>query len=300
MYNGHDYLSCIKIPPTKQVTINSTQKAEKTELIDFAAEHRVLISAANKAFGEGKWCHTVVSQNLDYVDTVGTKCCVGCVSFVNVRLENGTFHEDVGYHSAEESTKGLSIHKARIGSSVNALKRVLLSFGEKVEKEVQQLQKQSSSEQTSIVQKIAVQSLDNKQIQGKSNVSVPFIVPVSYLLQVKHKSPEPNSEQNTDSNRSLVVKSETADANQPQAVIKTQSPKITVPSSSDQTKIVMAVVQTTTADIKTESKSIQVLSAQEVQRMERKRKQMEKQMEFKKRMMEKGAVLNDNKPNPKN
>nr|XP_012225201.1 PREDICTED: DNA repair protein RAD52 homolog [Linepithema humile] len=286
MYNGHDYLSCIKIPPTKQVTINSTQKAEKTELIDFAAEHRVLISAANKAFGEGKWCHTVVSQNLDYVDTVGTKCCVGCVSFVNVRLENGTFHEDVGYHSAEESTKGLSIHKARIGSSVNALKRVLLSFGEKVEKEVQQLQKQSSSEQTSIVQKIAVQSLDNKQIQGKSNVSVPFIVPVSYLLQVKHKSPEPNSEQNTDSNRSLVVKSETADANQPQAVIKTQSPKITVPSSSDQTKL--------------NQSQYKCCLHKKCNEWKEKRKQMEKQMEFKKRMMEKGAVLNDNKPNPKN
>lgn len=80
---------------------------------------------------------------------------------------------------------------------MNALKRVLLSFGEKIEKELQQLQKQSSCEQTNIVQKIAVQSLDNKQNQGKSNVSVPFIVPVSYLLQVKHKSPEPNSEQNT-------------------------------------------------------------------------------------------------------
>lgn len=62
---------------------------------------------------------------------------------------------------------------------------------------MQPLQKQSNSEQTNIVQKIAVQSLDNKQLQGKSNVPVPFIVPVSYLLQVKHKSPEPNSEQNT-------------------------------------------------------------------------------------------------------
>lgn len=36
-----------------------------------------------------------------------------------------------------------------------------------------------------------------------------------------------------------------------------------------------------------------------MQRMERKRKQMEKQMEFKKRMMEKEVMLNDNKPNPK-
>lgn len=35
-----------------------------------------------------------------------------------------------------------------------------------------------------------------------------------------------------------------------------------------------------------------------MERMERKRKQMEKQMEFKKRMMERG-VTEDNKPNPK-
>lgn len=40
-----------------------------------------------------------------------------------------------------------------------------------------------------------------------------------------------------------------------------------------------------------------VLSAQEMQRMERKRKQMEKQMEFKKRMMEKETSAD--KPNPK-
>lgn len=38
--------------------------------MDFAAEHSVLISAANKAFGEDKWCHTIVSQNLGiYTDT---------------------------------------------------------------------------------------------------------------------------------------------------------------------------------------------------------------------------------------
>lgn len=61
---------------------------------------------------------------------------------------------------------------------------------------------------------------------------------------------------NLDSNGSPIVKSETANANHSQAVVKTQSPKITIPSSSDQTKIVMTVVQTTTADIKTEPKPI--------------------------------------------
>jgi len=34
------------------------------ESMDFAAEHRDLISTANKVFGEGKWNHTVVHQTL--------------------------------------------------------------------------------------------------------------------------------------------------------------------------------------------------------------------------------------------
>lgn len=51
------------------------------------------------------------------------------------------------------------------------------------------------------------------------------------------------------------MKNETADTNQSHAVIKAQSPRITIPPSSDQTKIV--IVQTTTADIKTEPKPIQ-------------------------------------------
>lgn len=32
--------------------------------MDFAADHRDLISTANKIFGEGKWNHTVVHQTL--------------------------------------------------------------------------------------------------------------------------------------------------------------------------------------------------------------------------------------------
>lgn len=32
--------------------------------MDFAADHRNLISTANKIFGEGKWNHAVVQQTL--------------------------------------------------------------------------------------------------------------------------------------------------------------------------------------------------------------------------------------------
>ncbi|XP_071563209.1 ubiquitin carboxyl-terminal hydrolase 7-like isoform X2 [Temnothorax nylanderi] len=152
----------------------SAHKPEKAEPMDFTADRRDLISVANKVFGEGKWNHTVVSQTLDFVDTIvdaQDKCHAGCVSFVKVQLDNGNFHEDVGYYIAEESTKGLSIQNARIGSAVNALKRVLLSFGDNIERDLQQLRRQISPEQTNDVQKDVAQSLD-KQISKKSNVSV--------------------------------------------------------------------------------------------------------------------------------
>ncbi|XP_071650102.1 uncharacterized protein [Temnothorax longispinosus] len=129
--------------------------AQSLDPMDLAADFSDLISAANKVFGEGKWSYNVVIQTLDFVHRIdGTRNSpsnyrAGCVSFVNVQLENGNFHKDVGYCNAEEFTKGLSIYNAGIGSAVNALKRVLLSFGDKIERELQQLQRQISFEQLS-------------------------------------------------------------------------------------------------------------------------------------------------------
>lgn len=53
---------------------------------------------------------------------------------------------------------------------MNGLRRVLLSFGDKIETELQ-LQKQINPEQTDDIRKNMVQSSD-KQIEEKSNVSV--------------------------------------------------------------------------------------------------------------------------------
>ncbi|KYM92980.1 DNA repair protein RAD52 like protein [Atta colombica] len=158
---------------------------EKAESMDLTTEHRNLILTANKVFGEDKWSHTVVNQTLDFVEIIGAKCCTGCVSFVKVQLENGNFHEDIGYYSAEESTKGLSIHNARVGSAVNALRRVLLSFGDKIEKELQQLQKQIDFKQANNIQKSVIQS--DEQIPNKSNVSIK--APVSYVQQTECTTP---------------------------------------------------------------------------------------------------------------
>ncbi|XP_070167642.1 DNA repair protein RAD52 homolog [Polyergus mexicanus] len=287
MYNGHDFLSCIKIP-TKQAT---TKKSEKIEPMDFAADYRDLISTANKVFGEGKWNHTVVHQTLDYVEIIGAKCSVGCVSSVKVQLENGNFHEDIGYYSAEESTKGLSIHNARIGSAVNGLRRVLLSFGGKIERELQP-QKQINPEQIDDIQKRTIQSSVNKQMEEKSNV--PIEEPV---YKIQHANPE--SDRNKDRILLPTVKKIT-DANISSPSSRMVSSQELNLSLLDQNKL--AAVQNDKADTKIEEKPKQALSAKELQRMERKRKQMEKQMEFKKRMMEKEGLVvlnNDNKPNPK-
>ncbi|XP_077263849.1 uncharacterized protein LOC143898334 isoform X4 [Temnothorax americanus] len=142
----------------KQIGSEQVNTFTAAEPMDVAMNFHYLISMANKVFGEGKWNHTVVNQTLDFIDTYDInyaaierhdqdKCRIGCVSFVKVQLENGNFHEDVGYFNAEELTRGLSIYNARIGSAVNALKRVLLSFGDKVERELQHLQRQISSDQ---------------------------------------------------------------------------------------------------------------------------------------------------------
>ncbi|XP_025268864.1 DNA repair protein RAD52 homolog isoform X2 [Camponotus floridanus] len=282
MYNGHDFLSCIKIPVTKQAV---AKKSEKMESMDFAAEHRDLISTANKVFGEEKWNHTIVHQTLDYVEIIGAKCNVGCVSSVKVQLENGTFHEDIGYYSAEESTKGLSIHNARIGSAVNGLRRALLSFGGKIERELQS-QKQINPKQTNDKQKNIVQSA-NKQIEGKSNVSIQ-----APICKIEYEDLE------SDKNKVPVAKKETTDTN-PSLSEMINSQEDLQPLLNQEK---LMIVQSDKTDTKTEDSSKQALSANEIQRIERKRKQLEKQMEFKKRMKAKEEqVLNNSnpKPNPK-
>ncbi|TGZ52688.1 hypothetical protein DBV15_11250, partial [Temnothorax longispinosus] len=131
---------------------------DTADSMDLEADFPDLISAANKVFGEGKWSYTIVNQTLDFIDY---KCRVGYVNFVKVQLENGKDYENVGSYIAEESTKSLSIRNARIGSAVNALKRVLLSFGDKIERELQQ-QRQISFEQSDIQRDVA-------QIDGTRN-----------------------------------------------------------------------------------------------------------------------------------
>ncbi|XP_077275947.1 uncharacterized protein LOC143904860 [Temnothorax americanus] len=144
--------------PEKAVPCCST--VEHPKLISLSEERRNLISVANKVFGEGKWSHTVVKQELfagpkevdsddEHIDdeiNARKKYRTEYISYIKIQLENGNCYEDDGIYIAKESTKGLSIQNARIGSAVNALKKVLLSFGDKVERELKQLRRQIGSE----------------------------------------------------------------------------------------------------------------------------------------------------------
>lgn len=56
------------------------------------------------------------------------KYYIGCAAFVRVQMSDGTFHEDMGYCNAENSTKGLAIQAARVVSSFHTMKNKQKTF----------------------------------------------------------------------------------------------------------------------------------------------------------------------------
>ncbi|XP_011881805.1 PREDICTED: DNA repair protein RAD52 homolog isoform X5 [Vollenhovia emeryi] len=303
-------------------------RLEKAEPVDVSAEFRDLISAANKTFGESNWTHTVISQTLDFVEVVGAKCYVGCASFVKVQIESGIFHQDIGYYTAGEATKGLSIHNARIGSAVNALKRALLSFGGIIERELEQLQRQAGPEQANDLQKAS--QLEQMKASRGLGVSLPSgTIPkiVEALPNVTDSATKglqlKNSATKADPSSSkevLTISVNVVEAS-PKGTNSTSEEKLksdptvgsTVNSTSEANPLASVKYKNTIAEpcpTKTNPTSEQTSksgnaekpsSANELLRMERKRKQMEKQMEFKRRMVEKEKLMSvtENKPNPK-
>ena len=89
-----------------------------------------VISLANEIFGFNGWSHSVTSSNIDFVDFSNGRFYVGVASNVRVELKDGSFHEDIGYGTAEGMrSKALSIEKARKEAATDGLKRALKSFG---------------------------------------------------------------------------------------------------------------------------------------------------------------------------
>lgn len=89
-----------------------------------------LVNLANETFGFNGWSHSIVLQTVDFVDFINGKYYVGVSAIVRVQLKDGIFHEDVGYGVSEGmKSKALSIEKARKEAVTDGLKRALKSFG---------------------------------------------------------------------------------------------------------------------------------------------------------------------------
>ncbi|KAF7729559.1 DNA repair protein rad52 [Apophysomyces ossiformis] len=94
-------------------------------------EGRTAINLANQIFGFNGWCTEVKSQTVDFVDINDQgRVSVGISAIVRVTLRDGTFHEDVGYGSAENSrNKVAAFEKAKKEATTDAMKRALRMFG---------------------------------------------------------------------------------------------------------------------------------------------------------------------------
>lgn len=227
--------------------------------------------------GEGKWSHTITNQTIDFVESFMSKYVCGCVTFLKIQLQDGTFHEDMGYCYTEDAMKGLSIHCARIGSLTDAFKRVLSCFGKVMNTEVQVLSK-----------KLPNSCMSNNKKENLQYSSFAALEPCAQstpLLCSKNDEEKQKTENLLKQKIPSTIKEEIFV--QP----KLKSPAVQTPlkTSSDvkdhlQLNVMSHHKEQNIVQIEQDSKSV---SEEELLRIERKRKQMEKQAEYKRLMKEK-------------
>eukprot|EP00842_Homolaphlyctis_polyrhiza_P006478 jgi/Hompol1/6831/HPOL_000299-RA len=91
------------------------------------------INLANDIFGFNGWSSSIIDQTVDFLDNDNGKYSLGISAIVRVTLRDGTFHEDVGYGSIENSrSKIAAFEKAKKEAVTDALKRSLRAFGNSV------------------------------------------------------------------------------------------------------------------------------------------------------------------------
>lgn len=89
-----------------------------------------LVGLANEVFGFNGWSHSVTQQTIDCLDEIEGKFYVGVSATVRVELKDGVYHEDIGYGVCEGmKSKALSLEKARKEAATDGLKRALKGFG---------------------------------------------------------------------------------------------------------------------------------------------------------------------------
>ncbi|XP_078035574.1 uncharacterized protein LOC144469306 [Augochlora pura] len=282
MNNATNYHpSCIKIPATGSRQ-NNAMACQKLDLNEVFALNRELIALANRAFGEGKWSHSITNQTIDFAELFMGKYICGCATFVKIQLHNGIYHEDMAYHNAEGTTKGLAIHSARIVSLTEAFKKVLTCFNYFIEHDIEKLLTKSSN---TCANNMQVENLECSLSGFNSDM----------FESCPQASSSSNQNQNVVENvPGVMTKSKSLYNQEEQSAVSKLETK-----SKSLTPVASKCNVTSTNNAK-------ALTDEELLRMERKRRQLEKQNEFKRLMQEKKLQemkqqekLGNLKPNPK-
>ncbi|WOO81491.1 DNA repair and recombination protein rad22 [Vanrija pseudolonga] len=89
------------------------------------------INLANDVFGFNGWSSTIISLKTDYMDvTDQNRVTLGITAIIRVTLQDGCFHEDVGYGTAENLRgRSAALEKAQKEAVTDGLKRALKHFG---------------------------------------------------------------------------------------------------------------------------------------------------------------------------
>ncbi|CEI94678.1 Putative DNA repair and recombination protein RAD52 [Rhizopus microsporus] len=94
-------------------------------------EGKTAINLANEIFGFNGWTSEIKDTTVDFADVLENgRVNLGVSVTVRISLKDGTFHEDIGYGSAENSkSKAIAFEKAKKQAVTDATKRTLRNFG---------------------------------------------------------------------------------------------------------------------------------------------------------------------------
>lgn len=280
MSNASNYPSCIKIPSTisKQDITADGKFFPKIDLKETETLYNELVLIADRTFGERKWSHVVTNQTIDFTESYMGKYVCGCVTFLKIQLPDGVFHEDMGYCHTEATMKSVSMHCARIGSQVDAFKKVLSCFGKEIGHEIQKLSKKSKSDKI----RYQTQDLEYLEVLEPCAQSTP-------QENNKEKGPKVNVTRQKSPN---IIPKEPKDV-QPTVTKQETHKTVSKLGTIELNDVFQRLAQCQTDyqrkqnNGQTEQDSKKVLTEEELLRLERKRKQMEKQAEYKRLMLEK-------------
>ncbi|KAI9254139.1 hypothetical protein EDC94DRAFT_636466 [Helicostylum pulchrum] len=94
-------------------------------------EGKTAINIANDIFGFNGWSTDIKDTTIDFVDVSDDqKYSVGVSVTIRITLRDGSYHEDMGYGTDQNSkSKGAAFEKARKQAVTDATKRTLRYFG---------------------------------------------------------------------------------------------------------------------------------------------------------------------------